>query len=208
MGKFKSIIFWGAVWGVMEATLGWFLHLIHFRGELFLLYPIGLFCMIMAATQTGSSSSVIKVAAVASIIKLVNLFMLPIVPVFHVTNPALAIFLEGLAAWGVYTYVVRRDFRFARVMTLSILMVGATSLLFRGWQQLMHIFVAYNPRMHEPIGITALASMLSYILIQGAMITAAVYLFRDYSLNLKTDRWIQKLALPILLTAIILNLLI
>ena len=54
MNKLKTIIFWGALWGILEASLGWVLHLIHFKGEVLLLYPFGLLCMMMAARQTGN----------------------------------------------------------------------------------------------------------------------------------------------------------
>lgn len=33
MNKLKTIIFWGALWGILEASLGWVLHLIHFKGR-------------------------------------------------------------------------------------------------------------------------------------------------------------------------------
>ena len=31
--SWKTILFWGSLWGILEATLGWGLHLIHFKGE-------------------------------------------------------------------------------------------------------------------------------------------------------------------------------
>ena len=66
MNKLKTIIFWGALWGILEASLGWVLHLIHFKGEVLLLYPFGLLCMMMAARQTGETATIVKVAFVKS----------------------------------------------------------------------------------------------------------------------------------------------
>jgi len=62
MDKLKTIVFWGACWGMVEATLGWFLHLVHLKNELLVLYPFGLMCMLMAAKQTGQASAVVKTA--------------------------------------------------------------------------------------------------------------------------------------------------
>jgi len=205
MSQLKTIIFWGALWGILEASLGWFLHLIHFKGEVLVLYPFGLMCMMTAAKQTGQFSAVIKVAAVASLVKLVNLFMLPAVPVYHVTNPAIAIFLEGLVTWGFCIYADRKKSLWKTGIPLAFTMVLVSIFLFRGWQIFMDAFITYNPSVHKPYDASLFFQWGWRSLVQGAMLVGAVYLVRLIPLNFDFTKWTSRLAIPFLFVSILLN---
>lgn len=208
MKNLKFIVFWGAMWGIMEATLGWFLHLIQFRGEMFILYPFGLLCMLMAARQTGQISATIKVAGVAAMVKLVNLFMIPTVPVFHVTNPAIAVFLEGLVTWGFYGLIQRNKKTWKYALPVAVTMVLISSFLFRGWQIFMDAFIAHNPRFSAAFDLSILSQMGWYSVVQGAILVAIVYLINRTSINFSFSKWSSRLALPVLFVALLLNFLI
>lgn len=208
MKNLKHIVFWGAMWGIMEATLGWFLHLIQFRGEMFILYPFGLLCMLMAARQTGQISATVKVAGVAAIIKLVNLFMIPVVPTFHVTNPAVAVFIEGLVTWGFYGLIQRNKITWRFALPVAVTMVLISSFLFRGWQIFMDTFIAHNPRFSTAFNLTILSKMGWYSVVQAVMLVAMVYLIDRVSINFSFSKWSSRLALPVLLVALLLNFLI
>lgn len=208
MDKLKNIIFWGACWGILEATLGWALHLIHFKGEVLILYPFGLACMMMAAKQTGQMSTVIKVAGVASLVKLINLFMLPAVPPYHVINPAAAIFLEGLVTWGFVVAVRKHPLLWRLSIPMGALMVLTSIFIFRGWQILMDAYVTYNPSVHKPFDMGVIFQWGWRSLVQGAMLAAVVYLVGRMSFRLDIGRWTKQLAIPFLLAAILLNTLI
>ena len=205
MNNLKTIIFWGALWGILEATVGWFLHLIHFKGEVLLLYPFGLMCMMMAAKQTGQISSVMKVAGVASLVKLLNLFMLPAVPVYHVTNPAVAIFLEGLVTWGFCIYAERKNSLWKTGIPVAFIMVLTSIFIFRGWQIFMDAFITYNPSVHKPYDVGLFFQWGWRSLVQGAMLVGVIYLVRFIPLNFDYTKWTSRLALPFLLVSILLN---
>lgn len=208
MDKLKSIVFWGSCWGILEATLGWVLHLIHFKNEVLVLYPFGLMCMMMAVRQTGQASAVIKVAGVASLVKLINLFMLPAVPVYHVTNPAVAIFLEGLATWGFYSYVQRNPFFWKTGILIAAVMVFSSALLFRGWQVAMDTYVAYNPSLYKPLDSGLLWQWGWRSLVQGLMLVGVVYVVKFVPRNVEFVKWTNRLAMPLLSISILLNTLI
>lgn len=209
MEKLKSIIFWGACWGIVEITLGWVLHLAHFKGEALLLYPFGLVCMMMAMKQTKQVSAVVKVAGVAALVKLINLFMLPAVPVYHVTNPAVAIFLEGLATWGFCYYVQKKPsfegISLVQKIFTAVLVVFLSLLLFRGWQQLIDAYVAYNPFVHKPFDGSVLFRWGWLSLVQGIMLAGVVYLAKFVPSNVVFTKWTNRLAIPFLFVSLLLN---
>jgi hypothetical protein len=87
------ILFWGSVWGIIEATLGWGIHKMHFRGGAMLLYTFGIFCMLTAAQQTGKGAKAVMMTAVfAATFKLIN----AVWPYPGTLNPVGFILLEGL----------------------------------------------------------------------------------------------------------------
>lgn len=208
MNKLTTIIFWGALWGILEATVGWLMHLIHFKGEVLILYPFGLMCMMMAVKQTGQISTIVKVAAAASLIKLVNLFMLPAVPVYHVTNPTVAIFLEGLVTWGFCTYADRKKTLWKANILVAFVMVFASICLFRGWQIFTDAFMSYNPSVHQPYDANLFFQWGWRSVVQGAMIVGAAYVVRYIPLNFDIAKWTSRLALPFLFISILLNALV
>lgn len=205
MDKLKAIVFWGACWGVLEATLGWFLHLVHFKGEVLLLYPFGLLCMMMAFKQTGQVSATVKVAGVAALIKLSNLLVAPAVPVFHVTNPAVAILLEGCAVWAFCFVVRKRPTLLKRAVPAAVLLMLASILLFRGWQLVMDAYVAYNPAVHAPADSRLLLLWGGRAVVQGLMLAGVYYLVRFFPMNIRLSRWTNWLAIPFLFLAVLLN---
>ena len=90
-----TVLFWGSIWGIIEATLGWVLHATHLhQGTSNILFAFGIFCMLSATARTGKGPvAVMLTAVVAAIIKMCD-FFLPggTVGVLH---PALYILLEG-----------------------------------------------------------------------------------------------------------------
>lgn len=88
-----TMLFWGALWGIVEATLGWVFHAVHFRGGSLILYSFGIFCMLSAASQSERTSAIFGTAIVASLIKLLDLLM---PNTFQgAVHPALYILMEG-----------------------------------------------------------------------------------------------------------------
>lgn len=103
MRYLSIILVWGAIWGIIEATIGNALHLLPFRvptGSV--LFPIGYFCMQKSFNETKDIRSMFFTAGVAASIKFVNLFS-AITPVIKVLNPAACVLFEGLAVVVVFT---------------------------------------------------------------------------------------------------------
>ncbi len=96
-------LFWGALWGLAEATVGHFVHWISVPGIAgFVMFPIGLFFMLHAFKQSGKVSAIFFAALVAANIKLIDLF-LPAQSLFTVTNPAVAILCESLVVMWAFS---------------------------------------------------------------------------------------------------------
>lgn len=93
----STILFWGSLWGLTEASLGHMLHLLGIPGLAgFFMFPVGLYFMVRALKSTGKISAVPTAAVVAASLKLIDLF-LPGTHLFQAVNPALAILSESLA---------------------------------------------------------------------------------------------------------------
>ena len=95
----SAIIFWGAFWGLEEATLGHLLHITTFNLGWFLWFPFAYFFMSMVYKQTGKLNSILFTSMVAIAIKLVNLLMTT--NLIIVICPAISILLEGISLMAV-----------------------------------------------------------------------------------------------------------
>lgn len=208
MKNLKTIIFWGACWGVLEATLGWLLHLVHFKGEVLILYPIGLMCTMMAFKQSGNMSSVLKVAGVAALVKLSNIFITPAAHFYFVTNPAIAILLEGLATWAFCIYIEKRKDFITNAIPFAMVLMFGSILLFRSWQILMDAYVAYNPIVHIPIEASLVMHWVWRAVVQGLMLVGIYALSQRADINFTHSKWVKHLAFPSLFVAVLLNILI
>lgn len=90
-----TVLFWGSMWGIVEASLGWLLHAVQLHhGISTILYAFGIGCMFAASTRSGKGAqAVMLTAVVAAAIKLVD-FFLPGSPQ-GVLHPTFYILLEG-----------------------------------------------------------------------------------------------------------------
>ena len=91
---FIKIIFFGALWGALEASLGYVLHFIpgYLSGSV--MFPIVLFILYRAYKSLGTKKAIVWVAFVAIGIKSLNL-LLPFMPPAKTINPMIAMFLEA-----------------------------------------------------------------------------------------------------------------
>lgn len=94
-----AALFWGACWGLAEATFGFMLH----RAAValpglpgFLMFPVGVFFMMRAFDSTGRADSAFIAACVAAAVKLTG-FLVPGHDPIRILNPALSLLMEGLS---------------------------------------------------------------------------------------------------------------
>jgi hypothetical protein len=101
------ILFWGALWGITEATLGYVLHIfsIPFPGlPGLLMFPVAFVFMHRVYDSTQEAMSIVQVACVAASIKLTDLLFGGLITIY-VINPALSLILEALAVALVFSLV-------------------------------------------------------------------------------------------------------
>jgi hypothetical protein len=115
-------LFWGALWGIAEATFGYLAHLVVFIPGIagFIMFPIGFYFMTRAYKDTGKAGSLFITAAAAASIKLVDLFLPNLSPI-HTINPAIAILMESAAVFLVFKLLNAKplQFRFGEVLIAS-----------------------------------------------------------------------------------------
>jgi len=95
------VLFWGATWGLAEATLGFVLHLAPAPGLAgAVMFPVGAWCMVRATRAAGSPAAALALGPVAAALKILDL-ALPGADPFAVANPAAAILLQALAVGAI-----------------------------------------------------------------------------------------------------------
>ncbi|MDD2234847.1 MAG: hypothetical protein PHZ11_08805, partial [Desulfitobacteriaceae bacterium] len=131
-----AIIFWGACWGIIEATFGNFLHVINLNVGWLLWFPIAFFFMYKVYKLTGKQEAILILCIITAGIKLLDLFM-P-VRIDKVINPAVSIILEGLAVF-VVIQVMNKSQKLFKPRLLSL---AATCFT---WKILYSIYVLFLP---------------------------------------------------------------
>lgn len=99
-----TAVFYGALWGILEASLGHFLHYIPLPLSGFIMFPLAYLLMRRAFRVTGDSRVIFLMGFIAAGIKLVDL-AIPGLPAVKTINPAMALLIEAMAV-GVF-YSVR-----------------------------------------------------------------------------------------------------
>lgn len=99
---FITMIFFGSIWGIIEATIGYVLHLNILPPFLAgsLLFPFAMLLLSKAYQVTQSRLSILGIGLIAALIKGVNLF-LPYTNVFKIINPMIMIVMESLLVFVV-----------------------------------------------------------------------------------------------------------
>lgn len=107
-----AIIFFGAIWGIIEASVGYLLHAlpvsIYISGTV--LFPIVSYILYKAYKVTNSKSALLAIGGIAASIKAVNFFM-PFGSPFKIINPMIAIILESLVVLVVITLLNKDDLK-------------------------------------------------------------------------------------------------
>jgi hypothetical protein len=89
------VLFFGAIWGILEATLGYVLQFLPPLVSGSVMFPIAATLMLITYQNTKSRKAMIYVAAIAATIKAINLFM-PGLPAIKTYNPMIAIMLQSI----------------------------------------------------------------------------------------------------------------
>ncbi|MCF7932525.1 MAG: hypothetical protein K9K93_05075 [Acholeplasmataceae bacterium] len=90
-----TILFFGALWGIIEATLGYVLQFLPPYVSGAVMFPIAAMIMFAAFNQTKSASSLVLIGLVAASFKSVN-FLMPGLLAVKTYNPMIAIVLQAM----------------------------------------------------------------------------------------------------------------
>ncbi len=174
---FLALLFWGGVWGMSEATVGYVLHLAAVAlpglpGAL--MFPIGFFCMHQAQKATGRTAAALSIAVIAALIKLVD-FLMPGYDAIRIVNPALSILLEGLAVAALCMLPRQRSGNpgFFRVLGMGVL-----------WRSLFSGYLYFISLADLPAGLvtSGLPVLLRFVLLEslvnGLIISAGLWLMQ------------------------------
>lgn len=127
----SATIFFGGIWGIIEATLGYVLHIIpglslYMSGAV--LFSFASFILYRAYKVTDSRWALLGVGFIAAAIKSID-FLLPIASPFKVINPMLSIIMESLMVVAVIR-MLTKDSLTSKASALAIASVGWRVLYF------------------------------------------------------------------------------
>lgn len=175
------IIFWGAMWGIAEATVGYLLHMMPFRvptGSI--LFPIGYIFMQKSFKETNSLKSIVYTAGIAAFIKLINLFS-PGIPVIRVLNPAFCILLEGLAVGLVIKLFKSQNEPIKYIQSLIM------SLSWRIGYYIMCFAIFIPLSMMKASSIVAIDKFMEFFIINGLINSVMIYYYSKWSSKTKKE---------------------
>lgn len=198
----SAILYYGSLWGILEATLGYILHLLPALIAGSIMFPIATGILLRAVQAGGKRLDLVLIGVLAALIKSVNL-LLPQISVWKTINPMLSILFEALAVVAVIGVVTRKHPVLAFLcLPLASIFWRALYLGFSGIQYGITGFLS----THLENAANLFRFLLLYGLLSGAVAAFLVYL----GLSLK-KRWQLAweikalLALPALGLAILLT---
>lgn len=157
------IAFYGAIWGLVEATLGHALHILPVKIGWMLWFPIAFYFIKTVYLKTGKHWSVIITALIAAIIKLVDLFA-P-VRIDYVINPAVSIVLESLTVYSIFRVVSRYGLKKSSIFLSNT-----------GWRILYMIYVLFLPEYLIKISpISSWQSFFNFFVIENIVTSLFIY---------------------------------
>jgi len=123
-----GILVFGSIWGLLEATLGGFLHMIIFPNKGAIMSGIGVAIMGSALAIYKKPAMLLGIGIVAASFKLLNVWLL-FVPIsaISIINPAMAIIFESLIFSIVAIFLMDRISRNALVGVGAGVLIGLVS---------------------------------------------------------------------------------
>lgn len=165
------ILFYGALWGILEATVGHVLHFIPATIAGSIMFPIASMILYKAYQKTSSTRALFLVAVIAATIKSVN-FLLPALSIYKTINPIMSILLEGLVVALVIRMVTstKRSTQISGWFSASI----AWRVVFVGWMGVQYIttgnlapYIADSSALFQFVLVSgAISALFAFVLIE------------------------------------------
>lgn len=167
------IVFWGAAWGIIEATLGTLFHTVNFNIGWLFWFPIAFYFINKVYKQTGRCESIILLSVIAAAIKLIDL-ALPI-RVDKVINPAVSILLEGLVVFITFKAMEK----YSNLFKYKILEVAVICL---SWRILYTVYVLFLPSWMIVISpVRGFAPFFKFLLFEGTANALFIFIITKLS---------------------------
>jgi len=109
MNMIYTAIFWGALWGISEAIIGYILHLFTFIPGIaaIVMFPIAYYFIRKVYFDTGRIWTIFLTAGITAAIKLTDLF-LPFLRPIKTINPAISILIEAIVVAALFTFAYKK----------------------------------------------------------------------------------------------------
>ncbi|MCK4716365.1 MAG: hypothetical protein KAT54_06125 [Candidatus Marinimicrobia bacterium] len=187
----RIVLFYGGLWGITEATLGYLLHFLPCGFSGMFMFPIGFYFMFNAFKMTGKQSAIFTTALVAAAIKLTDLFV-PLRTSMTAINPAISIIFESLVVFAfVKVYKENRHYAGAAIISLiwMVILVLAQQFIFKPVEGL---YLMPLPRL---AGFLVLSTAVSGLTIGTYLKKPAVF---AYQFNFRKLSYLQPAAVILL----------
>jgi ABC-type thiamin/hydroxymethylpyrimidine transport system permease subunit len=175
----SAAVFWGAVWGWTEATLGYLLHLLKIPGLAgAVMAAIVFYFLDRLYQQTGSAGAVVFSSFLAAGLKSLDIVVSP-VGLMDVINPVQAIIIEGLVAALALKVLNRRPVRSRLLIIIPCLLFPFGSNLAYGFVTLVESGVFHLSNIFEvhPAGLVTF--LLLSPLLTAALVAVRLIKSRD-----------------------------
>ncbi len=167
------ILFFGAVWGILEATLGYVLQFLPPLVSGSVMFPIAAILMIVTYQNTKSKSAMIYVAAIAATIKAVN-FFLPGLPPIKTYNPMIAIMLQSMVM-VIFIPLIEKKPILAKIAGIAL--VGFSwRTLFLANISINHALTGFN--FPQLVNTASMLNLVVYLGLMEALILGVLYVGR------------------------------
>lgn len=158
---FTQIIFFGSIWGILEATIGHILHFIPATIAGSIMFPLAAYVLYKGYEKTKSKASLFYMGVIAAMIKSVDLF-LPQISIFKTINPMLSILLESLVVVLVVNMLLSKN---------NIVKYAALPVASVAWRS---IFIAYMAGQYALTGnlapyISTFSAGFEFVVISGLL---------------------------------------
>jgi len=174
-----QIVFYGSIWGIIEATLGHILHYIPATIAGSIMFPIASLILYKAYQKTESKASLFYIATVAATIKAVD-FFIPGLSIFKTINPMLSILFEALVVIFVLGMLTSKK-PITKYLALPIASISWRTI-FIAWMGLQYITTGNLAKY-----LTSFSLAFNFVIISGLIsgLIATLLIYLDTKVEFK-----------------------
>lgn len=161
------IIFFGGIWGLIEATVGYGLQFLPPFVSGIIMFPIAIFILMKAYRVTGLRRSLVMIGLIAAAIKGVNLFLPGLIP-FKTINPMVGIMIESMVVALVYPVLAKKNVakQFAGAAMASMLWRGTFVVYMYGVAGVTGELAKWLGTFELALGFIVINGILAAVLVQ------------------------------------------